>query len=195
MWTEITGPNYERKGLRYAGWGMTIGGTSPFFIGRARRQEFQWCALDLGHLLEADREGAVDIERLIAGLDMSAHYRMLDPRPLAEMEAHRSGAVAVRAFGGGSVGAAGGPAARSFAADAHDCIMVRIRTDLPNTSARREEAPQWRAPLGSQRTHRHRPDAEAMQKAPIAVHHRSACSGVKALRNTTAARRQAAKLC
>src|SRR5437660_5619025 len=27
--------------------------------------------------------------------------------------------------------------------------MVRIRTDLPNTSARREEAPQWRAPLGS----------------------------------------------
>jgi hypothetical protein len=39
------------------------------------------------------------------------------------------------------------------------------------------------------------PDAEAMQKAPIAVHHRSACSGVKALRNTTDARRQAAKLC
>ena len=32
-----------------------------------------------------------------------------------------------------------GPAARSFAADAHDCIMVRIRTDLPNTSVRREE--------------------------------------------------------
>ena len=24
-------------------------------------------------------------------------------------------------------------AARSFAADAHDCIMVRIRTDLPHT--------------------------------------------------------------
>jgi hypothetical protein len=34
-----------------------------------------------------------------------------------------------------------------------------------------------------------------MQKAPAAVHHRSACSGVKALRNTSAARRQAAKLC
>src|SRR4029077_1290502 len=32
-----------------------------------------------------------------------------------------------------------GPAARSFAADAHDCIMVRIQTDLPNTSVRREE--------------------------------------------------------
>jgi hypothetical protein len=34
-----------------------------------------------------------------------------------------------------------------------------------------------------------------MQKARLAVHHRSACSGVKALRNTSAARRQAAKLC
>src|SRR5438045_4644007 len=33
------------------------------------------------------------------------------------------------------------------------------------------------------------------QKSPVAVHHRSACSGVKALRNTSAARRQAAKLC
>src|SRR5206468_11516168 len=31
-----------------------------------------------------------------------------------------------------------GPAARSFAADAHDCIMVRIRTDLPNTSVWRD---------------------------------------------------------
>jgi hypothetical protein len=27
-------------------------------------------------------------------------------------------------------------------------------------------------------TDRHRPDAEVMQKAPVAVHHRSACSGV-----------------
>ena len=34
-----------------------------------------------------------------------------------------------------------------------------------------------------------------MRKARLAVHHRSACSGVKALRNTSAARRQAAKLC
>jgi hypothetical protein len=45
-----------------------------------------------------------------------------------------------------------GPPPRSFAADAHDCIMVRIRTDLPNTSVRREDAPQWRAPLGSIRS-------------------------------------------
>jgi hypothetical protein len=57
---------------------------------------------------------------------------------------------------------------------------------------------QWRAPLGSsphRQTDRHSPDAELCQKAPAAVHHRSACSGVKALRNTSDARRQAAKLC
>ena len=45
-----------------------------------------------------------------------------------------------------------GPPPRSFAADAHDCIMVRIQTDLPHTSVRREDAPQWRAPLGSIRS-------------------------------------------
>src|SRR6185369_5662274 len=55
----------------------------------------------------------------------------------------------------------------------------------------------WRAPLGSlnRPTDRHQPDTEAMPKARLAVHRRSACSGVKALRNTSAARRQAAKLC
>src|ERR1700748_804295 len=36
---------------------------------------------------------------------------------------------------------------------------------------------------------------QAMQKARLAVHRRSACSGVKALRNTSDARRHAAKLC
>src|SRR5438874_10742176 len=53
--------------------------------------------------------------------------------------------------------------------------------------------PQWRAPLGSS-TDRHRQTPKPMQKAPVAVHHRSACSGVKALRNTShakAASRQA----
>ena len=39
----------------------------------------------------------------------------------------------------------------------------------------------------------HTSDAESLQKAPVAVHHRSACSGVKALRNTSTAKRQAAK--
>src|ERR1700757_930735 len=60
---------------------------------------------------------------------------------------------------------------------------------------------QWRAPLGSS-TDRHRqtPKLNA-QKAPVAVHHRSACSGVKAcpwleqgaLRKNSTAKRQAAK--
>jgi hypothetical protein len=34
-----------------------------------------------------------------------------------------------------------------------------------------------------------------LMQSPVAVHRRSACSGVKARRNTSAARRQAAKLC
>jgi hypothetical protein len=34
-----------------------------------------------------------------------------------------------------------GPPPRSFAPDAHDCIMVPILTDQPNTSLRREVAP------------------------------------------------------
>src|SRR5438105_9408153 len=51
------------------------------------------------------------------------------------------------------------------------------------------------APMASSpRILRHR-RPEAMQKARLAVHHRSACSGVKALRNTSPAKRQAAKLC
>jgi len=87
-----------------------------------------------------------------------------------------------------------GPAARSFAADAYDCIMVRIkrpyRIQVCGTKMRPNgELPS--DPLGRPAT----PDAEAMQKAPVTVHHRSACSGLKALRNTSDASRQAAKLC
>jgi hypothetical protein len=59
----------------------------------------------------------------------------------------------------------------------------------------RRRAPMASSPRILNRYPRHRPDAEVMQKAPVAVHHRSACSGVKALRNTSDARRQAAKLC
>ena len=36
-----------------------------------------------------------------------------------------------------------GPAARSFAADAHDCIMVRIQTDLPYTDPMQWAAKLW----------------------------------------------------
>src|SRR5580692_3952540 len=56
--------------------------------------------------------------------------------------------------------------------------------------------PQWRAPLGFSKIDRHRQTLKlCRKKAPVAGHHRSACSGVKALRNTSDARRQAAKLC
>jgi hypothetical protein len=39
-----------------------------------------------------------------------------------------------------------GPPPRSFAPDAHDCIMVPILTDQPNTSLRREVAPDGELP-------------------------------------------------
>ena len=57
----------------------------------------------------------------------SAHRRIDDPR--WREAAIRTGSDADRKIG---------PAARSFAADAHDCIMVRTSTNLPNTSLRRE---------------------------------------------------------
>src|SRR5205807_5817127 len=87
-----------------------------------------------------------------------------------------------------------GPAARSFAADAHDCIMVRIKRPYRIQVCGTKMCPNGELPSDPQQTDRHRPDAEAMQKAPVAVHRRSACSGVKALRNTSPAKRQAAKL-
>src|SRR2546423_5645740 len=96
------------------------------------------------------------------------------------------------------------PAARSFPtgqarglkahADAHDCIMVRIKRPYRIQVCGTKMCPNGELPSDPQQTDRHRPDAEAMQKAPVAVHRRSASSGVKALRNTTAAKRQAAKL-
>src|ERR1700726_835303 len=86
-----------------------------------------------------------------------------------------------------------GPPPRSFAADAHDCIMVRIQTDLPDTSLWREDAPQGELP-SDHYSDRRRETPEPRGKAHLAVHRPSACSGVKALRNTSdarAARRQA----
>jgi hypothetical protein len=68
-----------------------------------------------------------------------------------------------------------GPAARSFAADAHDCIVVRTSTNLPDTSLRRE--------------------IRLNRELPSDLIRPSTCSGVKALPNTSAARRQGAKLC
>ncbi len=45
------------------------------------------------------------------------------------------------------------PPPRSFAADAHDCIMVPIPSDRPNTSLPRDRPRRWRAPLGSSYRH------------------------------------------
>src|SRR5437868_10675337 len=73
--------------------------------------------------------------------------------------------------------------------------MVRIKRPYRIQVCGTKMCPNGELPSDPQQTDRHRPDAEAMQKAPVAVHRRSACSGVKALRNTTAAKRQAAKLC
>src|SRR5205823_14660788 len=73
-----------------------------------------------------------------------------------------------------------GPAARSFAADAHDRIMVRIKRSYRIQVCSTKMHPNGELPSDPQETDRHRPDGEAMQKAPVAGHHRSACSGVKA---------------
>src|SRR4029077_18966326 len=67
-----------------------------------------------------------------------------------------------------------GPAARSFAADAHDCIMVRIQTDLPHTSVRRENAPMASSPRMIMTQ-----TPELRNEKPIAVHRPSAGSGVQ----------------
>jgi hypothetical protein len=72
--------------------------------------------------------------------------------------------------------------------------MVRIKRSY-RIQVCGTKMPQWRAPLGSstdrQAPTRHR----GMRKARLEVHRPSACSGVKALRNTSPAGRQAAKLC
>ena len=78
-----------------------------------------------------------------------------------------------------------GPAARSFAADAHDCIMVRIKRPYRIQVCGTKMCPNGEFPSDPQAP----TSPEAMQKVPVAGHHRSACSGVKALPNTSAARR------
>jgi hypothetical protein len=61
-------------------------------------------------------------------------------------------------------------------------------------SVTRRSVPNGEPPSDPQQTDRWPPDqTRSLQKARLAVHRRSACSGVKALRNTSAARRHAAK--
>src|SRR5215472_13290318 len=77
----------------------------------------------------------------------------------------------------------------------HDRIMVRIKRSCRIQVCDTKICPQWRAPRGPstdrQAPIRHR----GMRKARLAVHHGCACSGLKALPNTSAAKRHTAKLC
>src|SRR6516164_9155332 len=84
-----------------------------------------------------------------------------------------------------------GPPPGALPPDAYDCIMVRTRSGPTEYKFVASKDAPMASSLGSS-TDRHR-QTPTMQKAPVAVHHRSACSGVKALRNTSAAKRQAAK--
>src|SRR6202040_2087936 len=83
-----------------------------------------------------------------------------------------------------------GPPARSFAADAHDCIMVRVQTALPHTSVRREDAPMASSPRMIMTQ-----TPELRNEKPIALFMvPPRAQAFKALRNTSdakAARRQA----
>src|SRR5580692_4667023 len=57
-----------------------------------------------------------------------------------------------------------GPAARCFAADAHDCIMVRIKRPYRIQVCGTKMCPNGELASDPQETDRHRPDAEDMQK-------------------------------
>src|ERR1700730_8829532 len=76
-----------------------------------------------------------------------------------------------------------GPAARSFAADAHDFIMVRIQTDLPNTSVRREDAPNGELPSDEHADINRRHQTLKLRKGPS-----RGSSSLRVLRRQGAAR-------
>ena len=83
-----------------------------------------------------------------------------------------------------------GPAARSFAADAHDCIMVRIRVGSTEYKCvARCSAPDGEFPSDHYADmNQRRQTPELRREAHRAVQRPSACSGVKALRNTSDAK-------
>ena len=59
-----------------------------------------------------------------------------------------------------------GPAARSFAADAYDSIMVRITQSYRIQVCGTKIRPQWRAPLGSSGTDQPRERERSYAKSP-----------------------------
>ena len=75
---------------------------------------------------------SITTELFGARAGFSAHCRIDDPRWREAVI--RTGSDADRKIG---------PAARSFAADAHDCIMVRTSTNLPNTDPMQWAAKLW----------------------------------------------------
>ena len=76
-----------------------------------------------------------------------------------------------------------GPAARSFAANAHDRIMVRINRSYRIQVCSTKMCRNGELPSDSRQTDRHQPDTELREK-PVSQFI-IARSGVKALRNTS----------
>src|SRR5271168_5009214 len=66
--------------------------------------------------------------------------------------------------------------------------MVRIKRSYRIQVCGHEDVPTGELPSDPQQTDRSPSRRRAMQKAPVAVHLPSACSGVKALRNASAAK-------
>ena len=88
-----------------------------------------------------------------------------------------------------------GPAARSFAADAYDRIMVRIKPSYRIQVCSAKMRAHGELPSDPLQTGTHRSPKLAMQKAPSQFIVAARAQNVKALRNTSPAKRQAAKLC
>jgi hypothetical protein len=89
-----------------------------------------------------------------------------------------------------------GPPARSFAADAHDCIMVRIQTDRPHTSLWREErcAPMASSPRIITQTYNGRHQTREIQrKAHLLSIVPPRAQGSRRCETQASLRRQAAK--
>jgi hypothetical protein len=89
-----------------------------------------------------------------------------------------------------------GPPPRSFAADAHDCIMVRIQADRPHTSLRREEkcAPMASSPrIITQTYNRRHQTREVRRKAHLLSIVPPRAQGSRRCETQASLRRQAAK--
>ena len=87
-----------------------------------------------------------------------------------------------------------GPAARSFAADAHDRIMVRINRSYRIQVCSTKMCPNGELPSDSQQTDRHQPDTEVREKPVSQFIIAPRAQASRRCENTSDAKRQAAKL-